>query len=488
MSELIRVGIESGQRKVDRSRAAEEVEAISGETAIKVENMQQAHNPFLEIFGNVDDGIPSVFGPIFEIAKNHLVKTSTEPKAGTDNVETNFTLEEDPYDLDLYQRPAKGLADLASVPIETVVAEGPNLPIAMEEGAIKIYDFRNGQTEGVFNRPISRTPDTFNTSEQSIYVLVDLSHSMTQKHRMVFSQTLILWYLHQIYVKQGRKPHFHLRGFADDMGALVSAKKMADLDKIIDELLAAEARQRGTDIQGAIIQAASDIRYHDQLNGAEIVLLTDGIANIDPQTIKDALGKEIKLHTMFVGDDRVLPFHSDEPAAIGAYVAKLKGIWDEVSDTLIQLPDVDGFTVSKELLAQIEGFLNDHVLSQSVQTSNVSTKRRAVYLADLIDVLIKEQSECTTELASLKSRIINWLRGRDQIEILAELARGTRIPPKERASLRKQQTALNVALTRRKTGRKVMINRKELVIKLLIALLKAAKKRFLGFKARLRKS
>jgi hypothetical protein len=60
-------------------------------------------------------------------------------------------------------------------------------------------------------------------------------------------------------------------------------------------------------MEKAIIQAAEDIHARGSLSGAEILMVTDGACHLDVEKIRGALGNDIRLSTVKIGNAEVFP-------------------------------------------------------------------------------------------------------------------------------------------------------------------------------------
>ncbi|MGA1842799.1 MAG: vWA domain-containing protein [bacterium] len=154
------------------------------------------------------------------------------------------------------------------------------------------------------------TPDGYSVSElvngreselnrkQKIYILLDNSYSMNgEKFNKIFTaKAICLEYLKNV---QRENPQIYFRYFNQAMGPLLRIRKsgeIKDLIKYIMDLNTFECYE--TKISEAILKAAEDIRTDPEFKQAEILIITDGLADIPPN-MEERLGN-IKLHCILI--------------------------------------------------------------------------------------------------------------------------------------------------------------------------------------------
>ncbi len=150
------------------------------------------------------------------------------------------------------------------------------------------------------------SPDIF---KQKVYLLLDTSTSMTSHHRFQMAKAVVYVFLKRNLRELGQ---VFMRTFDTDLGPLQVATDDASLRRLIHYTMRLTRLGNGTVMQKAILQAAEDIRSVSSLSGAEILMVTDGASHLDIGAISDALGENIKINAIKIGnaevfaDDRLL--------------------------------------------------------------------------------------------------------------------------------------------------------------------------------------
>lgn len=150
------------------------------------------------------------------------------------------------------------------------------------------------------------SPDIF---KQKVYLLLDTSTSMTSHHRFQMAKAVVYVFLKRNLRELGQ---VFMRTFDTDLGPLQVATDEASLQRLVHYTMRLTRLGNGTVMQKAILQAAEDIRSVSSLSGAEILMVTDGASHLDVTTIRSALGDNIRINTIKIGnaevfaDDRLL--------------------------------------------------------------------------------------------------------------------------------------------------------------------------------------
>ncbi len=156
-------------------------------------------------------------------------------------------------------------------------------------------------------KPISTSRDKkgkdANRFEQKFYILLDRSKSMEMKMRSFYSKCLVAEFLRR---KMQSKARLYYRPFDTKPGKLSRIEKKEDFPGLIERILFTTTGGTSTNIQGAVFQAISDIRYDKEMAKSEILVVTDGISKIDRDEMRVKLG-DIKLSVLKVGKDVAEP-------------------------------------------------------------------------------------------------------------------------------------------------------------------------------------
>lgn len=150
-------------------------------------------------------------------------------------------------------------------------------------------------------RAIESGADDFQPAptKQKAYVLLDTSASMALHHRFPFAKAIVLRFLRENRRELGE---VFFRTFDVDVGPLESARDTPGYDALLRRVARRRTLGNGTCLERAILQACSDIRERRSLAGAEILVVTDGAAHLDEFTVREALGTDIELHCVKLGN------------------------------------------------------------------------------------------------------------------------------------------------------------------------------------------
>ncbi len=152
-------------------------------------------------------------------------------------------------------------------------------------------------------KPISTSRDQkgkdANRFEQKFYLLLDRSPSMESKMRIFYSKCIVAEFLRR---KLNSKAMLYYRPFDSKPGDLVKIEKREDFPRLIEEVLMTITGGKSTNIEAAIYQAISDIKYDKEMLNAEILMVTDGISKINRNKLRQDL-KGIKLNVLKLGDE-----------------------------------------------------------------------------------------------------------------------------------------------------------------------------------------
>ena len=154
-----------------------------------------------------------------------------------------------------------------------------------------ILPFGNSSTEYIPNH-----------YKQKVYLLLDTSASMLSHHRFQMAKAAAYVFLKRNLRELG---HIYFRTFDREIGPLVTATDMKSLRHLIRHVMRLRKLGNGTAMEKAILTACNDIAQQADLSGAEILVITDGAAHLDKATIMDALGSNITINTVKIGDAKV---------------------------------------------------------------------------------------------------------------------------------------------------------------------------------------
>jgi len=153
-------------------------------------------------------------------------------------------------------------------------------------------------------RAIDSGDDDFSPSpsKQKVYVLLDTSRSMALHHRFALAKAAVVRFLRHNERELGE---ITFRTFDVDVGPKTQAHDRATYEALIRRIARQTTLGNGTCMEKAIVTACEDISEQRMLSGAEILLVTDGAARIDPGNVREALGDRIRLHCLKLGHAQV---------------------------------------------------------------------------------------------------------------------------------------------------------------------------------------
>jgi hypothetical protein len=261
-------------------------------------------------FDTVEHHLPEAFTLIYEIAriledKSHLISSSLAPI------------------LELHDP----LADRDSV--DTIVV--PHVPDAKEYEADLItsvtevryiYPYQHLLPEQVFLRklaerslwmPRAKTPRNYryqsdsdrfapDDRKQKVYILFDTSNSMQHHFRIHLAKAIAYLFLRRNQRELGT---VFFRTFDLQVGELQTARDLPSFERLISEMMHLNAAGNGTSLQKALQTAIDDISHESQLSHAQILVITDGVAHIDLDSLQEQLGNQITVNTVKIGSSRI---------------------------------------------------------------------------------------------------------------------------------------------------------------------------------------
>lgn len=270
----------------------------------------------LGLLGDLDEDLPPGFTAVFELARvledpTHEVSAALSPAmemTATDRAGDDDEGRHDDSDARWYEVPAG----------EEYEAEF----IRTTSDVPYIYSWQHLLPEAVFMRRLSQRrlwypmPKTArieavqtsgdgyapNAAKQKVVVLLDTSASMAARYRFVYAKAIVLHFLRRNLDELGQ---VHLRTFDTDVGPLDSARTKADYDRLMRHVARQKTLGNGTCMEAAILTACDDIRREPMLSDAAILLVTDGAAHLNIDKLEDALGDDIHVHCVKIGDTSI---------------------------------------------------------------------------------------------------------------------------------------------------------------------------------------
>lgn len=270
----------------------------------------------LGLLGDLDDELPPGFTAIFEIARvledpTHEIAQALSPAfamTATDNAGDDEDGKHEDDDAQWYEveageeYEAEFIRTLSDVPY--VYAWQHLLPeqVFMRRLSQRRLWFPMPKTPRI--EAVQTTGDGYspNAAKQKVVILLDTSASMAARYRFVYSKAVVLHFLRRNLEELG---HVFLRTFDTDVGPLETAQSRDDYDRLMRHVARQKTLGNGTCMEKAILTACADIRRQPLLTDAEILLITDGAAHLNVDAIEEALGEDIHLHCVKIGDTSV---------------------------------------------------------------------------------------------------------------------------------------------------------------------------------------
>ena len=138
--------------------------------------------------------------------------------------------------------------------------------------------------------------------KQKVYILFDTSNSMQQHYRIHLAKAIVYLFLRQNQRELGT---IFFRTFDLHVGDLITARDIPGYDHLISTVMHINAVGNGTSLQRALQMAIDDIAHESQLSNAQILVITDGVAHIDLDQLRQQLGDQITVNTVKIGSARL---------------------------------------------------------------------------------------------------------------------------------------------------------------------------------------
>lgn len=223
--------------------------------------------------------------------------------------------------------------------------------------------------------PFGNSSSEYNPNyyKQKVYLLLDTSASMLSHHRFQMAKAAAYVFLKRNLKELG---HIYFRTFDREIGPLVTATDMTGLRALIRHVMRLRQLGNGTAMEKAIMTACGDICGQSDLSGAEILIITDGAAHLDRGRITEALGPNITVNTIKIGDAKVA-----------------------IDEKILQDEATRGSSPESHALAQIE----ERIHHLEVEMRNASTSRT--------DRIQGEINSLRGQASRMRIHIVEHMRG-----------------------------------------------------------------------------
>ncbi len=266
----------------------------------------------MRFFEHIEDSLPQEFTAVYEIARvldndEHPLATRLAPILKR-------------------QTEAKNLPPPTSypVPVFTASEEYEAGLIQSYRDVVRIYPHQFLLPDDVFYQklaerslwmPVPREPHNFryqtesddfapDSRKQKVYLLLDTSTSMIAHHRIHLAKAIAYVFLRQNMRELGET---FFRTFDAIIGDLFRAHDGKSFEKLISSVMHIDSLGNGTAMAKAIQTAVEDIRSHDEMSEAEILVITDGAVHLEKEKINALLGNTIRLNTIRIGHEEITP-------------------------------------------------------------------------------------------------------------------------------------------------------------------------------------
>lgn len=360
-------------------------------------------------FDTVEEHLPDAFTIIYEIARiledsSHLISNALSPI------------------LELHDP----LADRDTV--DTIIV--PHVPDAKEYEADLItsvtevryiYPYQHLLPEAVFLRklaerslwmPRAKSPNNFryqtdsdrfapDDRKQKVYILFDTSSSMQHHYRIHLAKAIAYLFLRRNQRELGT---IFFRTFDLQLGDLQVARDVPSYERLISDIMHLNAAGNGTSLQRALQTAIDDISHESQLSHAQILVITDGVAHIDLESLQDQLGSQITVNTVKIGSSRVQLDHVVVEGLIttsqSPYALRIRELVQQRKDIESQIRNAAGNQRTNALQSQLQS-INNIINSQTEKFSGQLAERYGLEIEKLSNVYVQVDDISPFELFSL---------------------------------------------------------------------------------------
>jgi hypothetical protein len=237
--------------------------------------------------------------------------------------------------------------------------------------------------------------------KQKVYVLFDTSNSMQQHYRIHLAKAIAYLFLSQNQRELGT---VFFRTFDINVGPLEIARDTPSFDRLISTVMHCNARGNGTALQRALVTAIDDISHESQLSSAEILVITDGVAHVDIDMLRQKMSDNITINTVKIGsarmqiDAKVIEdqiYRSNSEDAI-----RLRELHTQKKDLEHQVSTATGHLRTEGLRAQI-GMLTKQIQTLTSRVGEHISEHYGLEIARLSTVYVNVNDILPNEMFSL---------------------------------------------------------------------------------------
>lgn len=266
----------------------------------------------MRFFEHIEDSLPQEFTAVYEIAR--VLENDEHPLA-----ERLAPILKRQTESSTIPPPAS-----YPVPVFTASEEYEAGLIQSFRDVVRIYPHQFLLPDDVFYQklaerslwmPVPKAPHNFryqteaddfapDSRKQKIYLLLDTSTSMIAHHRIHLAKAIAYVFLRHNMRELGET---YFRTFDAIIGERFRANDRKSFEKLISAVMHIDSLGNGTAMAKAIQTAVEDIRAHDDMTEAEILVITDGAVHLEKERINALLGKNIRLNTIRIGHEEITP-------------------------------------------------------------------------------------------------------------------------------------------------------------------------------------
>ncbi|MBK9183356.1 MAG: VWA domain-containing protein [Ignavibacteria bacterium] len=257
--------------------------------------------------------------------------------------------------------------------------------------------------------------------KQKVYILFDTSSSMRQHYRIHLAKAIVYLFLQQNQRELGT---IFFRTFDLTVGELRTARDVPSYDRLISDVMHINAIGNGTVLQKALQTAIDDISHESQLSQSQILVVTDGVAHIDLERLKEQMGDHITVNTVKIGNARMhvdakviedQVFQSSNDDAV-----RLRELMKQKRDIELQISTASGHLRQEALRSQL-GLLQRQIDNLTERLGAFVSEHYGLEIQKLSAVYVNVDDIAPEEMFSLPEDKVSELE--DLAESLLEALR-----------------------------------------------------------------
>lgn len=269
--------------------------------------------------------------------------------------------------------------------------------------------------------------------KQKVYILFDASSSMRTHYRIHLAKAIAYLFLKQNQRELGT---IFFRTFDLAIGELQMARTVPGYDKLISDVMHITSLGNGTVLQKALQTALDDISHESQLSQAQILVITDGVAHINLDYLRELMGEHTLVNTVKIGhsrmhvDSKIIEdqiYHSRSDEAV-----RMKELIRQRRDVESDLSRASGHMRQESLRSQIGliqrqiDTLTDRIAGEVTEHYGLEIRRLSSVYVEVDDIpadeLFSFPEDKVAELEQLASALLDVLRNEHQVEDIKRAA------------------------------------------------------------------